>query len=218
MGQIYALSGCSGVGKSTFLNLLFSDPPKKLRLLNRTTSRDKRLNEREGIEYDFLPEKGFLQKIFANDFVHIEEYEGAYFGIEAPIIEDTINSNEDGIIMAGVFGASKLKAVYGDKVSFMFMTTSSRKDLRHRRCLNDTFEPNIELLRRLNEKIEQQLFNQNEFPQNSKRKFIKRRMALNYLELAFINGRLRSNEQILVLENYRNKMDDTLSQFHKARK
>lgn len=217
MGQIYAISGCSGVGKTTFLNKLFSNNQEKLRLLSRTTSRDLRPHEKEGVDYYFLPKKGFLQKIFANDFVHIEEYENSYFGIEARFIEETIKSNEDGIIMAGVFGASKLKAVYGGNVSVLFMHSGTRSSVLDPRTLEDNFESNIELKRRLEMKFKNRLFNISEVNQADIDTFVSRRMELNYLELAFINGRIRSGEQITILENQKDELDKVVNQFKSLR-
>ena len=217
MGHIYALSGCSGVGKTTFLNALFATAPSNLRLLSRTTSRHRRTNEVEGVGYYYLPQKDFLLKIFANDFVHIEEYENNYYGIEAETILDTINSDEDGIIMAGVFGASKLKAVYGNHVSIVFMHAGTKDSLRDSRCLSEDFEPPLELKRRLNLKIEGRTFNAEEYNQTTIDNFIRRRMELSYLEIAFVNGRIRSREQICILENLRDKMENAFYKFNEIR-
>ena len=148
MGHIFAICGCSGAGKTTFLNSLFATNPINIKLLVRTTGREKRPKEEEGIDYYYLPKKGFLQKIFANDFIHTEEYDNNFFGIETRIIEDTIKSDYDGIIMAGA-GATKLKAVYGANVSILFIHTGTRATLLDPRCLEDYFEDNIELRRRL---------------------------------------------------------------------
>lgn len=218
MGHIYAIAGPSGVGKTTFLNSLFATKPTNLRLLNRTTSRNRRSKEKEGVDYYYLPQKDFLLKIFANDFVHIEEYENNYYGIEAETIKETINSKEDGIIMAGVFGASKLKAVYGANVSIIFMHSGLKESLRDSRSLTEDFEPTIELKRRLNLKIQERIFNTEEYEQSTIHNFILRRMELNYLEIAFVNGRIRSHEQIYVLENLKDKMKNSVAQFNSIRK
>ena len=42
-------------------------------------------------------------------------------------------------------------------------------------------------------------------------------MQNNYLDLAFINGRIRSGEQISVIENLKDKVDDALAQFNLLR-
>ena len=83
MGHIYALSGCSGVGKTTFLNTLFATNPVNLKLLVRTTAREKRPTEIEGIDYYYLPKKGFLQKIFATWFQNPVQYSFALIPISA---------------------------------------------------------------------------------------------------------------------------------------
>lgn len=213
MGHIFAICGCSGVGKTTFLNTLFASEPSNLKLLVRTTGREKRPSEAEGVDYYYLPKKGFLQKIFANDFVHIEEYDNNYYGIEARFIEETIRSSKDGIIMAGSGGATKLKAVYGANVSVIYIHTGTRASLLDPRCLEKDFEDNIELHRRLTEKVKDGIFTQSDIQQADAETFIDNRMENNFLDLAFINGRIRSGEQIYILENLRDKMANAVNQF-----
>lgn len=217
MGHIYAVCGCSGAGKTTFLNTLFATNPQNLKLLARTTARDRRPTEKEGVDYFYLPERGFLQKIFANDFVHIEEYDNNYYGIETRFIEDTIHSDFDGIIMAGSSGATKLKAVYGANISIVYIHTGTRASLLDPRCLEDNFTDNVELLRRLRQKITEGIFTQTDIQSMQIEKFIFSRMQNNYLDLAFINGRIRSGEQITVIENLRDKMDNAILQFNTLR-
>jgi guanylate kinase len=216
MGHIFAICGCSGVGKTTFLNALFATGPTDLRLLVRTTGRAPRKGEREGVDYKYLDRDGFLQKIFANDFVHVEEYEGDYFGIEARYIEDTIRSRADGIIMAGA-GAMTLRAVFGANVSILFLHTGTRESLLDPGCLRQDAPENIELKRRLQEKVNQGVL---VIPNGSSRKseqILANRMEHNLLDLAFINGRIRSGEQVLVLENLRDRVGETVAQFTKWR-
>ena len=75
MGHIFALSGPSGAGKTTFLRAVTSlagDAP--IRLLPRYTDRPIREGEQEGFEYHFLDHEGFLQRVYANDFIHVEKW------------------------------------------------------------------------------------------------------------------------------------------------
>lgn len=217
MGHIYAICGCSGVGKTTFLNTLFATNPKDLKLLVRTTGREMRPTEKEGIDYYYLPKKGFLQKIFANDFVHIEEYDNNFYGIEARFIEDTINSDLDGIIMAGSSGATKLKAVYGANVSVIYIHTGTRASLLDPRCLENDFSDNIELRWRLIKKVNEGIFTDTDIQHMQIDAFIESRMENNFLDLAFMNGRIRSGEQVTVVENLRDKMNDAVAQFTNIR-
>lgn len=217
MGHIYAICGCSGVGKTTFLNTLFATNPQDLKLLVRTTGREMRPSEKEGIDYYYLPKKGFLQKIFANDFVHIEEYDNNFYGIEARFIEDAINSDLDGIIMAGSSGATKLKAVYGANVSVIYIHTGTRASLLDPRCLENDFSDNVELRWRLIKKVNEGIFTDTDIQHMQIDAFIESRMQNNFLTLAFMNGRIRSGEQITVVENLRDKMDDAVAQFTNIR-
>lgn len=62
MGNIFALCGPSGAGKTTFLNKLVSNPPELLRFLARATVREKRPKEIDGIDYDFYGFNSFYTK------------------------------------------------------------------------------------------------------------------------------------------------------------
>lgn len=106
MGRIFTLSGHSGAGKTTFLQSLFLDRPSNLVVLPRYTDRPKRDNEDEGFEHFFTSHAGLLQKVFANDFIHIEKWGDFYSAIESRTIEEAMDSDNDGIVLTSVFGAA----------------------------------------------------------------------------------------------------------------
>jgi len=191
--------------------------PQRLQLLCRTTSRPRRPRERDGVDYHFVPKAGFLRKILAGDFVHIEEYEGYYFGIDARHIIEAIHSVDDGIIMSGTFGASKLKATYGANIATVFVHTGTVDELFDPRCLESDFAPNVELRRRLRMKVADRTFSSQEYGSATPLQFIRRRMQLNVLDLAFINGRHRSGEPLTVIENTRDCLDSAVAQFLEMR-
>ena len=214
MGHIYALCGPSAVGKTTFLNTFFATPPVGINLLVRATGRKKRRNERECIDYNFYSKEGFLQKIFSNDFIHVEQYSNNFYGIESNQIEDTIKSDKDGIIMAGIYGATRLKTIYQGNVSIIYMYSGDRQALINPSCLDVTCTQLSEIQRRLYEKIEHELvyIAEPDIPS-----YVANRMELNLLELAYVNGRIRSGENIIVLPNHRDELNGTISMFNEVR-
>jgi guanylate kinase len=215
MGHIYALCGPSAVGKTTFLNALFSKPQNQLKLLARATGRKRRPKEKEGMDYNFYNREGFLQKIFSNDFVHVEQYGNNFYGIETFPIENAIASEDDAIIMAGIYGAMRLKAVFRGNVTVVYMYTSDRQSLLNPKCLCEDCTEIGEIKRRLLEKIDKETVVVGKDEVDG---YVNNRMELNFLELAYVNGRIRSGENIFVLENANGKLDGAIATFEGLRK
>lgn len=214
MGRLFALCGPSGVGKTTFLNALADSKPTALRLLPRATSRTKRPTDEEGREYVFLTRSGFLQKIFASDFVHVEHYGGDLFGIEARPIQDSIASGDDAIIMAGAFGATRLRDVFGRAVTIAYMYPGPRSALMSADWHTDDDPCLGELKRRLLSKVKDRIIAVDDAAIES---YCRARMEFNHVELAYMNGRLRSGELVTVLENPKNHLDKALEEFARLR-
>lgn len=212
MGHIFALSGCSGAGKTKLLNKLFSESRDHLRLLVRSTSRQMRKHERQEIDYEYLSPDDFLQKLFASDYIHVEQVGGSFFGIDAHSIEEVLSSNDDGIIMAGR-GAFTLKASFGSNVTVLFLYTGTRQSLLNPGCLDISTPENVELIRRLHEKCETGVFHLEDDSASTRDKFVRNRMHQNVLDLAFVNGRIRSGDDVTVIANIRDRLDDALRQF-----
>lgn len=203
MGTIYALCGPSGVGKTTFLTLLENRNISNLKFLRRSTNRDKRPDEIEQFEYDFYSYQSFISKVFSGDFVHVEQYSNNLYGIETGPIEDTINSDNDGIIMAGIHGAKKLKYLYPKDVSIQYMFVQEKRHLMDHDCLSDNYMTSDELKFRLSKRIND---GKVEVPIVEVQNYINRRMQLNWFELAYVNGSIR--RKITDLDIIVNKRDD----------
>jgi guanylate kinase len=218
MGRVYALSGPSGVGKTTFLQAVIPDAPSNdLRLLARYTDRPRRPEERDGFEYYFTPHRGILQKVFANDFIHVERWGSYYSAIEARVIEETLQGEYDGVVLASTFGAARLQATYGSDITSVYMWTDSYESLRNPRCLEDDAPEVTELKWRIDKKLREERFSDFEVSSLDPQAFISSRMIDNYLDIAAVNGRLCSGEDVTVLSNPHDKLEEAVSAFSALR-
>jgi guanylate kinase len=210
LGHIYALGGPSGVGKTTFMEKLFSLSPPGLQVIPRATGRSPRLGERDGFDYSFYSESGFLQKIFSNDFIHVEQFGNSFYGIEAKVIEDAIRAPHDSMIMAGIYGATRLRDIYGKNISVLFMYSGTERDLLSPACLSEQSSEIREIIWRLREKVRTGVA---VVESGSVDDYVNNRMSLNLLSLAYVNGRMRSGDSIKVVENEHDRLDRALEQF-----
>lgn len=79
-GNLIVISGPSGVGKDTVVKTLLRTHPA----INKTvsvTTRSKRSNETEGVDYHFITKEQFYQHQIDGSLVEYELYDGAYYPI-----------------------------------------------------------------------------------------------------------------------------------------
>ena len=81
-GKMLIVSAPSGSGKSTIVQWLMKEHPElKLYFSISCTSRPPRGTEQDGVEYFFLTEEAFRQKIHNDEFLEYEEvYAGRFYG------------------------------------------------------------------------------------------------------------------------------------------
>lgn len=217
MGRIFTLSGPSGVGKTTFLTALFATQAADLVLLPRFTDRPRRDNEDEGFEHYFTSHSGLLQKVFANDFIHIEKWGDYYSAIESRTLDEAIEAAGDALVLTSVFGSARLRATYGANVIPLYLWTADTTSLMNPRCLEDSSPEVLELKWRIRKKLTEEGFSNFETSSLTDDAFLNKRMIDNYLDIAAVNGRLRSGEHILVLPNRHDEIGASISQFAKIR-
>jgi guanylate kinase len=129
-GAIIAISAPSGTGKTTILRRILSDFPGIVFSVSATT-RKRRKNEVEGVDYFFISEEEFKKKIQNNEFVEWELFYDYYYGTFRDFIENCINNGKSLILEVDVHGAVEIKRIYPDAV-LIYIAPPSLEELRVR--------------------------------------------------------------------------------------
>ena len=129
-GRLIILSGPSGVGKGTVLNLLLSRNPQIFPSVSATT-RQPRVGERVGVNYYFLSREEFEAKIAKGDMLEYASYNGNYYGTPADKVQEKLDAGMDVLLEIEVQGAQKVMSVRKDVIS-IFILPPSQEELERR--------------------------------------------------------------------------------------
>ncbi len=145
MSKIIVISAPSGAGKTTIVRSVLKKIPKIVFSISATT-RAKRDYEVDGVDYFFLTEDEFKEKIEKNEFVEWETFYGYYYGTLKSFIDSEMKKGNSVLLEVDVKGAMKIKEVYPDAVS-IFILPPSIEELKNR-LINRKTETEEDLLKR----------------------------------------------------------------------
>lgn len=126
-GKIIAVSAPSGAGKTTIVKQMLKLFPEIIFSVSATT-RKKRKNEINGIDYFFLSEDKFKEKIKNNEFVEWERFYDYYYGTYKYFIDEITEQNKAIILEVDVKGALQLKKIYPE-AKLIFINPPSNQEL-----------------------------------------------------------------------------------------
>jgi guanylate kinase len=130
--KLIIVSAPSGAGKTTIVRHLLAQP-FNLGFSVSATSRKPRINEKEGIDYFFLPEEEFRQKIDQNEFLEWEEvYSGIFYGTLRKEVERLLHNGRNVIFDVDVVGGLDLKAIFENDALAIFVAPPSLDALKER--------------------------------------------------------------------------------------
>ena len=89
MKNIIVISAPSGAGKTTLCGELQRRKPH-IKFSVSCTTRPKRENEVDGVNYHFLSDQEFTEKVQNNEFVEFENVHGYYYGTLRKTLEDAL--------------------------------------------------------------------------------------------------------------------------------
>ena len=138
-GAIIVISAPSGTGKTTIVKNILNEFPELVFSVSATT-RKKRQNEIDGVDYFFLSEKEFKEKIENDEFIEWEKVYDYFYGTLKKYIDDNINSGKSVILEIDVKGALEVKKKYKDAVLVFLLPPSFEElvaRLKNRQTEND---------------------------------------------------------------------------------
>ncbi len=131
-GEVIAVSGPSGAGKSTIVKKILKHYPKIVFSVSATT-RPKRENETDGVEYFFISDDEFKNKTDNGEFVEWEKFYDYYYGTIKSFIDDNINSRKPVLLEIDVKGALSIKRIYPESHLIYIMPPSYEELVRRLR-------------------------------------------------------------------------------------
>lgn len=129
-GLLFVVSGYSGVGKGTVLEMVLNALPS-VQFSISCTSRNPRKGEEDGVNYYFLTEQMFEKHIENDDFVEYTKTFTNYYGTLKSEIQEPIKTGIDVLLELNVVGAENIKQLYPDCVT-IFITPPSIDALKAR--------------------------------------------------------------------------------------
>ncbi len=120
----------SGGGKSTICKKILAQRDDVEYSISFTT-RSPRGKEKNGVDYFFIDEKIFKDKIKNNEFIEYAKVHNHWYGTSSKIIKDIINKDKYAILDIDIQGAEKVKLQNIDMIS-IFLIPPSNKVLTER--------------------------------------------------------------------------------------
>lgn len=140
-GKAIIFCAPSGAGKTTIVKHLLKQDFNLLFSVS-ACSREKRENERDGVDYYFLSVDDFKKRIDSSDFIEWEEvYTNNYYGTLKSEIDRVWSIGKHVIFDVDVEGGLNLKKYFGDSALAVFVKPPSIQHLRDRLESRDTETP-----------------------------------------------------------------------------
>ena len=131
-GKLIIFSAPSGSGKTTIVKRLLEIFPQ-FEFSISATSRQPRGQEQNGVDYFFLSQEEFRQKVAADAFVEWEEvYNGTCYGTLRSEMERIWAKGNIIIFDVDVMGGINLKRIFGEQACSVFIMPPSVEVLRER--------------------------------------------------------------------------------------
>ncbi|MFC1908596.1 guanylate kinase [Chloroflexota bacterium] len=124
---LIVLSGLSGVGKDAVLSRM-KESGYPLEHIITVTTRPRRANEKNSVDYHFASREEFQQMIEHNELLEWANVYGNYYGVPKKPVKQALDEGNDVVIKIDVQGAATIKGIVPQAV-FIFLTPPSIDDI-----------------------------------------------------------------------------------------
>ncbi len=129
-GTLYTVSAPSGAGKTSLVKALIDTTPTVQVSVSHTT-RSKRPQEVDGVNYHFIDHAAFQSMLEENAFLEHAEVFGNWYGTSSLWVNDTLATGTDVVLEIDWQGAQQIRRQLPDTVS-IFILPPSQETLRER--------------------------------------------------------------------------------------
>jgi len=129
-GKLFVFSAPSGTGKTTLIKNVL-EKFHELSFSISVTTRSKRNSETNKVDYYFINEEKFKERVRNEEFLEWGKFFGYYYGTLKKLVFEKINNGKSVVLEVDVKGALNIKEVYGDSV-LIFISPPSMEELKNR--------------------------------------------------------------------------------------
>jgi guanylate kinase len=129
-GRVFVITGPSGVGKGTLIRSLLQRVPQ-LQLSVSATTRTPRPGEQHGVDYWFLSDADFDERVAAGDFVEHADYSGRRYGTLRSELDRRTEAGVPVVLEIELQGARQVRESMPEAVQ-IFIAPPSEEALRAR--------------------------------------------------------------------------------------
>lgn len=142
-GKSIVFSAPSGSGKTTIVRYLMEEHPElNLAFSISATTRLPRGTEKDGVDYFFLSDEEFRDRVTKGEFLeHEEVYGGTQYGTLKQQVERQMEQGQNVLFDVDVKGGCNIKEYYGDRALSVFVMPPSMEELRRRLVTRSTDAP-----------------------------------------------------------------------------
>lgn len=148
-GLLIIISGPSGVGKGTIRRQVMGDGSLNLAYSVSMTTRERRINEIDGVDYFFVSKEEFQRNIDNGNFLEWAEFVGNRYGTPKHYVDALRRQGKNVVLEIEVEGTKQvLSRCKGNNVVSIFVIPPSYEDLE-RRIRHRSTEPEDIIQKRL---------------------------------------------------------------------
>jgi guanylate kinase len=140
-GFLLVLSGPSGAGKGTLVDRLVEARPECVFSISATT-RPRRANEEDGVQYEFVTRQEFERRRSAGLFLEWAEVHNHLYATPTRFVDDGVKAGRVVVLDVDVQGGASVRRVRPDAVS-IFVYPPSIDALRQRLLKRNTDSPEV---------------------------------------------------------------------------